>query len=102
MGTLMCPRFAPQLSIQVPDAVRVMYSRVAEMLRLPLWGSRTVTQRSAHDDDVQATRDFATLMDRALYSPAAIWLHKQIHHTKTSKKTMASIIKKSQIFFSFW
>ena len=91
MGTLMCPRFAPQLSIQVPDAVRVMYSRVAEMLRLPLcWGSRTVTQRSAHDDDVQATRDFATLMDRALYSPAAIWLHKQIHHTKTSKKTMAS------------
>ena len=88
MGTLMCPRFAPQLSIQVPDAVRVMYSRVVEML---LEG--TVTQRSAHDDDVQATRDFATLMDRALYSPA-IWLHKQIHHTKTSKDHGIHYIKK--------
>ena len=55
MGTLMCPRFASPL----PDAARVMYSRVMLAMVWTLDGEL----RSAHDDDVQATRDFATLMD---------------------------------------
>ena len=44
---------------QVPDAVRVMYSS-----RVMCVSRGVERQRSdAHDDDVQATRDFATLMD---------------------------------------